>query len=520
MDSLLNIIANSTGGRLFGGSSSNNAVLLTSLAVVGTSLVAYLVLHTIVQWYRLSHIPGPKLAAFSKYWMVRESVKLRFPQAVKELNDKHGPLVRVGPNDIVTNDPEVLRKMMVVRSPYTRGPWYDAWRLNPTRDNLFSMRDDVAHTALRNKMVAGYSGKENLSMETTIETEIARLIDLIERKYISTSTTYRPMDFGQKAQYFTLDVISDLAFGQPLGYLEKDDDVYDYIKITTASIPAMLTLGCVPTLANLLQSRFLRFLLPKETDKIGFGAFIGVTNKVVAQRFSKDAAPQPDMLGSFMRHGLNLEEAQGEAILQVVAGSDTSASTIRAVMLHLLSNPPAYKKLQAEIDEAIATGKISSPIKDSEARNLPYLQACIREGLRILPPAGGAFFKEVPKGGDVLCGVFVPGGTQVGVSCLAIHHDKKTYGEDAELYRPERWLDEDEDRVEKMRQTVDMVFHYGKWQCPGRTVALMEFNKIFVELLRRFEFSTVNPTAAAKITNAGVWMFDDFWVRVTRRGSE
>lgn len=112
-------------------------------------------------------------------------------------------------------------------------------------------------------------------METTIETRIAKLIELIETKYLSTSKQYRPMDFARKTQYFTLDVISDLAFGQPLGYLEQDGDVYDYIKITGASIPAMMFLSNMPALANLMQSPLLRWLLPKETDKLGFGAFIG-----------------------------------------------------------------------------------------------------------------------------------------------------------------------------------------------------------------------------------------------------
>ncbi len=112
-------------------------------------------------------------------------------------------------------------------------------------------------------------------METTIETEISRLVELIETKYISTPEHYRPMDLAQKCQYFTLDVISHLAFGRAFGYLGKDDDVYDYIKMTNSVIPIMLILANVPSLANLLQSRLFRGLLPKESDKIGFGAFIG-----------------------------------------------------------------------------------------------------------------------------------------------------------------------------------------------------------------------------------------------------
>ncbi|KAL1845060.1 hypothetical protein VTK73DRAFT_1208 [Phialemonium thermophilum] len=245
--------------------------------VVGVlgSVVVIFVVRTFYQWYRLSHIPGPFWAAFSKYWMVRESLKGRQPFAIKEVTDKYGSLARIGPNELVTDDPDVLRKMMSVRSPYTRGPWYDAMRFDPERDNLFSMRDEAEHARLRGKMAPGYSGKENESMEKTIENQIARLVELIETKYLSTPTDYRPMDFAQKGQYFTLDVISDLAFGQAFGYLEQDDDVFDYIKITNSYIPVMLVLANVPSMAKLLQSRLLRGLLPKESDKLGFGAFIG-----------------------------------------------------------------------------------------------------------------------------------------------------------------------------------------------------------------------------------------------------
>lgn len=187
------------------------------------------------------------------------------------------------------------------------------------------------------------------------------------------------------------------------------------------------------------------------------------------------------MLGSFIRHGLSQEEASGEALLQVVAGSDTSAGTLRAVMLSILTNPAMYRKLQREIDEGIAAGKISSPITDTEARQLPYLQAVIKEGLRIMPPASGAFFKEVPPTGDIIDGKFIPGGTQIGSSPLGIHRSKKIFGVDADLFRPERWIEASPEKFAEMANTVDLVFHYGKYQCLGKSVALMEFNKVFVQ---------------------------------------
>jgi len=83
----------------------------------------------------------------------------------------------------------------------------------------------------------------------------------------------------------------------------------------------------------------------------------------------------------------------------------------------LISNPKAYNKLIAEIDGAVADGRIpASPnevISDSVARELPYLQACIKEGLRWLPPIAGMLPKKTPPEGDTISGYFVPGGVSV-----------------------------------------------------------------------------------------------------------
>jgi hypothetical protein len=120
-----------------------------------------------------------------------------------------------------------------------------------------------------------YSGKENESMEGSIDEQIAKLVRLVETKYLSKADSYRPIDFGEKASFFTLDVISELAFGEAFGYLDADDDVYDYLKTTKTFIPIMMVLSNIPSLATLLQSRLFRGLMPSDSDKLGFGAFIG-----------------------------------------------------------------------------------------------------------------------------------------------------------------------------------------------------------------------------------------------------
>lgn len=125
---------------------------------------------------------------------------------------------------------------------------------------------------------------------------------------------------------------------------------------------------------------------------------------------------------------------------------------------------------------------ISNPITDAEARELPYLQAIIKEGLRIWPPVVGLMSKEVPAGGDEINGLFIPGGTQIGYCAFGIFRDRKIWGEDADSFRPERFLDGSPEKIKYLEQTLQLVFASGKWQCLGQNVALIELNKVFVEV--------------------------------------
>ncbi len=154
-------------------------------------------------------------------------------------------------------------------------------------------------------------------------------------------------------------------------------------------------------------------------------------------------------------------------------------------LLYLISNPAAYRQLLAELDEAIAQALVSPPIKDAEALALPYLQAFIREGLRVFPPVAAApFYKVVPDGGDTLDGYYVPGGTNLSThaAIYAMCRSKSFWGDDADMFRPERWLEVDEERMQTMIHMEELVFSHGQFQCMGKGVAFMELNKLLPEV--------------------------------------
>lgn len=150
-----------------------------------------------------------------------------------------------------------------------------------------------------------------------------------------------------------------------------------------------------------------------------------------------------------------------------------------------MTNPRVYNTLRAEIDAADRENRLSKPIiRESEAKTLPYLQGCILEGLRTSPPITGLLLKQTPPEGDTINGMFVPGGTAIGVAFRGVQRNKHIYGEDADVFRPERWLPGAVDPAQRRRmdQSVDTIFMHGRFYCLGKPVAFMELNKVFVEV--------------------------------------
>jgi cytochrome P450 len=205
----------------------------------------------------------------------------------------------------------------------------------------------------------------------------------------------------------------------------------------------------------------------------------------VAERFGPDAKARHDMIGAFVRNGIPQRQVEAEILIQVMAGSDTTASALRSTFLRLLTSPRALTRLRAEIDSAVADGRASSPIQQSEAKELPYLQAVIKEGLRINPPFLGQVSKAVPAGGDTYNGMYLPAGTCIGHNTFSLCR-QPVFGKDVEVFRPERWLEADPDSKREMEKTLDLVFGYGRWGCLGKSVAQVEMDKVYFEVSRSF----------------------------------
>lgn len=144
--------------------------------------------------------------------------------------------------------------------------------------------------------------------------------------------------------------------------------------------------------------------------------------------------------------------------------------------------------------------------------------------LQVHPPVTNIFSRVTPSHGETVTiadkTYFIPGGVMIGYSAWAMHRNNRAlYGSDASTFRPERWLHvDDAERLAKMTKTNDMIFGYGRWQCLGKHIALLEIHKSVFELFRYFDFALSDPARPWKTFDTlGLWQIEDMWVDVTLR---
>jgi cytochrome P450 len=138
----------------------------------------------------------------------------------------------------------------------------------------------------------------------------------------------------------------------------------------------------------------------------------------------------------------------------VLAGSDTTAIMLRAIIYFLITNPVSLQKLEHELRQALSQGQLSDIVTWKESRNLRYLDACVKEAGRLHPAIGLTLERVVPCGGATICGQSFEAGTIIGMNPWVVHRDREVFGADANQWNPDRWLDTDAERVTLMENCL------------------------------------------------------------------
>ena len=230
-------------------------------------------------WYRLRHIPSHSfLAGFSYLWLGRTAFSGKQYWIHRDLHEKLGPLIRIGPNELMTDDPDIIKRICGTNSAYKRSTWYRAVRFNPWHDNLGTILEPEAHSRAKARSQPAYSGKDMPGLELCIDEQITRLLRKLQEKYLQPdhNQSKRLVDIESITSYFTTDVAMKLGFGHEAGHIEGETDRYGYREHLRGLLPYILPCADIPWLRDLVFSPItFKLAGPKSTDKRGVGALMG-----------------------------------------------------------------------------------------------------------------------------------------------------------------------------------------------------------------------------------------------------
>ncbi|KFA68968.1 hypothetical protein S40285_07008 [Stachybotrys chlorohalonatus IBT 40285] len=391
---------------------------------------------------------------------------------------------------------------------------------------IFNTQDENLHKQLKSPIASLYSLTNVVNFEKSIDEVMDILFEQLDKRFVSSRAVF---DLADWLQYFAFEVMGTMTFSSRYGFLESGQDINGMLD---AIWNFMLTVGPMtqsPWLDKILHKNDLAFMLTPHSGS----PILQVTMDRVLERQRQRAIDSDsgkpvdkysrDLLDRFLQlHAANPQlppwSVTAWTFSNVIAGSDSTAVVMRTAIFHLLAHQESLQRLRSELLIEEQKGNISRPYpRWNEVKDLPYLDACVNEAVRLHPPFCLPLERVVPEGGVSICGQFFEEGTILGMNPYVVNRHKPTFGEDVEEWRPERWLGLSEDHRRKLEQAI-MTFGAGRRVCLGKYVALLEIKKIIPALLLNYEFDLVDPKAY-EVENSYFFRQKGINVRVASRSS-
>ncbi|KAH6855974.1 cytochrome P450 [Chaetomium sp. MPI-CAGE-AT-0009] len=450
----------------------------------------------------LRKYPGPVLASVTRLWKVWSTASGHTHLDHIALHRRHGSVVRIAPNEVSVSSPEAARALLSAGRRFFKTPFYAVFPPPENPDIFTETREDV-HAAKKRVANVPYSMAAMQQLGPFIDDTVELLVRKVGEHVDGGRGVF---DLGEYLHYFAFDVLGEVAFSRGFGFLAEGRDVDGAIKTIDNSQVYNGIVGQVPELDYLLRRNPLWRFVPWLSTKNALITRMALEEMARRQPFDKDHGGllrsgdgRQDLMASLIQGHLKDPQRFSEGDVFAVAhgaifaGSDSTASTMQSFFWHILDAQPVYHSVLREIEQAVETGVLPAEgnVTWGQAQNLPYLQACLKEAMRVRPAVGLNITRVVPPEGAELDGHFFPGGTTIACNGWVLHRDKEVFGQDADDFRPERWL-EDEERAKRMERYM-FQFGGGSHLCIGRNLALLEINKVVPRLLRDYRFELAHP---------------------------
>jgi cytochrome P450 len=265
---------------------------------------------------------------------------------------------------------------------------------------------DAEHTRMRRIFSPAFSDRA-LKLQEPL---FMKYVDLLVSKLKEgiNADPDKKFDMVRNYNFTTFDVMGDLTFGEPLHMLDNAE--YDpWVSIIFGSVKLGSRVGVLfnwPILYKLFIAVRPNSIAKKRLDHFRY-AVERVTRRLERGRQSSGVDIWDMVLKQEDGKGLTRDEMDSNASLFMIAGTETTATLVSGLTYLLLKNPESMTKLVHEIRGAFAT---SADMHMEAVAALPYLNACMKEALRLYPPVASGLPRLTPTAGSTICGEYIPGG--------------------------------------------------------------------------------------------------------------
>ncbi|CAE6424738.1 unnamed protein product [Rhizoctonia solani] len=445
-------------------------------------LISYAIPYLLDPYNYRHRFPGPRLAAFTNWWMFRLVRSGHHSEAVKELYEKYGTFVRLGPNHISIADPDAFESVYGHGKGLLKSEFYHAFQGGPETDT-FNARNKAEHS---------------------------------------------------KFSYLAFDIIGDLSLGSPFGLVQAQKDSslsVESVDVSGETKQGTVEIPIVRTIAGGLAQCTAIGLFPSWTHNIHMFLpwnalalfdrlrFFKLATTLVDARLKRGSGK--DMEDGSGKRNIDLidklieiqdengnplpkDEMIAEAVLLLVAGSDTVSNNLSSLFYHLAMQPEIQQELQAELDKHIIYDDshryevkegVAVPGYDvvawyDDIKGLPFLNACVKETLRIHSTVGIGLPRVVPPGKEIrIAGQTFKPGSVISVPSYTTNR-ASVWGSNATEFQPKRWLDDKSGSLSK----YFVPFSVGPRACIGRNLGYMELMLIAATLVRRYDIEALPIT--------------------------
>ncbi|KAF9876732.1 p450 monooxygenase [Colletotrichum karsti] len=423
----------------------------------------------------LSKVPGPFLNRFTGWAWIITVLRGKSSAYCIEYPKRYGDVIRVAPDHVLVSNKEAIHQI-ILEKDLRKSVVYEKFRQDRDVATIFTILDKSEYRTRRRLLSQGFSVSYIKGLEPLMLNCIRDLEEVIDERIKTAGRKQTEIDVWQLLGSLTSDIMSETSFGGSFKLVKNGDHpirrrIADNVK-RNALYQTMPWLRKIPFAPAHHDPELKRLI-----------------NEIIARRRAVDEKmAKPDILQLLLdTHDQNPDEFSdrsliAEMLLFMMAGSETTASTLIFTFTYLMDDPATYARLVEEVREVFPYA--DSLVTNEQTVNMPFLNAVLKETLRLRAPAASGLWRQTDED-IILAGFVLPAGTRITANTTPLHLNESEWP-DAEEFVPDRWLSEYKG-VTAAEKTAWYPFSAGSRNCLGKQFAWNELRLVLASILRRYD---------------------------------